>query len=706
MRKGLLYGGWVLLLAVLVTLVAWQGSFSMEWYSPQTAKETYLLWAVSILIFILMVTLGFMLMRTSVRLYVDRRTNREGSRIRTKLVLGALALTIVPVFFQVLFSIYVLTNNMARWFSRPAQNIERSLVEVNLAFELETQRRAEAQARWLGVMPETTAYLQNGLRPALFTPRFCRDNGVYLAELRPVEGAILPICSPNPVPAHGAIKILKASAPAAEGAVLVVQARMTEDLAERQILIEDEVHNYQQLESHRKETRNAYILLLLLITLFILFVATWMARLLAEQISRPIAALLAAVDQLRHGHLDYRVDTRANDELATLVRTFNEMAGELQGNERELERRRQFTEAILESIPTGVISLTADRRIQRVNSALVQMFGAERVARATQIEDLLPADDAKEIHYLLNRARRTGVASSRMELVRDRQVLHISATVSALAGLSGTRRAAGDGSGWVVVLEDTSELLRAQKAEAWHEVARRIAHEMKNPLTPIALSAERIARQLEKAGTSPEGITPEARRILGQCSRTISAEVQSVKSLVDEFSRFARFPAAQPVASDLNPVVEQALAVFSGRLDGIELDIALAEGLPEVHIDREQFKRVVVNLVDNAAEATQGAESRRIEVSTRAAAADSVELIVADTGHGIEPEDRDRLFLPYFSTKGRGTGLGLAIVHHILQEHGAQIRVEDNAPRGARFVIEIPVAPVELEARRVVASPA
>jgi nitrogen fixation/metabolism regulation signal transduction histidine kinase len=700
MRKGLLYGGWVLLLAVLVTMVAWQGSFSMEWYSPQTAKETYLLWAVSILIFLLMVTLGFMLVRTFVRLYIERRTNREGSRIRTKLMLGALALTIMPVFFQVLFSIYVLTNNMTRWFSRPAQNIEHNLVEANLAFERETQRRAEAQARWLAGLPELADYIRSGKRPTLFTPRFCRDNDIYAADLRPAEGAILPICAAGPGLVQGALKVMTASVPTAEGATLVVQARMTEDLAARQIVIEDEVHNYQQLESHRKETRNAYLLLLLLITLFILFVATWMARVLAEQISRPIAALLAAVDQLRHGHLEYRVETRADDELATLVRTFNEMAVELEGNERELERRRQFTEAILESIPTGVISLTADRRIQRVNSALVEMFGAERTARANCLEDLVGIEHAKEIHYLLNRARRTGEASSRMELQRDRQTLHISVTVAALAGLK-TEGGESPDSGWVVVLEDTSELLRAQKAEAWHEVARRIAHEMKNPLTPIALSAERIARQLDKAGASPDGLTAEMRRIVGQCSRTISAEVQSVKTLVDEFSRFARFPAAQPVPAELNGIVEQALAVFADRLDGIRLEVALAAGLPPVNVDPEQFKRVVVNLVDNAAEAVQGAPRRSIEVTTRAAAADSVELVVADTGHGIEPEDRDRLFLPYFSTKGRGTGLGLAIVHHILQEHGAQIRVEDNQPRGARFVIEIPAVPVEAESRAV-----
>jgi nitrogen fixation/metabolism regulation signal transduction histidine kinase len=362
-----------------------------------------------------------MLVRTVVRLYVDRRSNREGSRLRTKLVLGALALSIMPVFFLVLFSIYVLTNNLTRWFSRPAQNIEQSLVEVNLAFERETLRRATAQARWLAELPESREYVLTGARPQRFNRRFCESNDLFQAELRRGDGSALLVCGGSE--ARGVVTAMEGSAAIQSGGEAVVTARMEVDLAARQKEIEREVRDFKQLESHRKEVRNAYILLLLLITLFILFVATWIARMLAEQISRPIAALLAAVEQLRRGNLDYRVDTKALDEMATLVRAFNEMAGELEGNERELERRRQFTEAILESIPTGVISLTAERRIQRVNSELVQMFGAERVALASRIEDLFPPEDAREIHYLLNRARRTNVASSQMALKRDRYTM-------------------------------------------------------------------------------------------------------------------------------------------------------------------------------------------------------------------------------------------------------------------------------------------
>ncbi len=266
-------------------------------------------------------------------------------------------------------------------------------------------------------------------------------------------------------------------------------------------------------------------------------------------------------------------------------------------------------------------------------------------------------------------------------------MLHLSLTVAALD----ERRS----SGFVLVVEDTSELLRAQKAAAWHEVARRVAHEIKNPLTPIALCADRIARQLGRAEQ-----TADTRRILQECSATIAREVESVRTLVDEFSQFTRFPAAQPVLSDLNQIVDNAVSVFEGRLDGIRVDKDLAPELPWVRVDREQFKRVVVNLVDNAAEAMQESLVKRLYIGTRSTEADSVELVIADTGCGVSREDKEKLFLPYFSTKGRGTGLGLAIVNRILADHEATIRVEDNVPTGARFIVELPIpAGAEVEAK-------
>ena len=235
-----------------------------------------------------------------------------------------------------------------------------------------------------------------------------------------------------------------------------------------------------------------------------------------------------------------------------------------------------------------------------------KIFPPDHVAKAQRLEDLFPGDEAAEFRYLMKRARRTGMASRQLELKVARQTLHLAVTVSALEERMT--------SGFVVVLEDTSELLRAQKTAAWHEVARRVAHEIKNPLTPIALSAERIARQMDRLSLPPEN----ARIISRECAATISKSVESVKALVDEFSQYARFPAAHPVRCDLNEVVESALAVFAGRLDGIEMRTQLTPGLPAVNLDREQFKRVVVNLVDNAAEAMQDSLVKKLFVVTQA----------------------------------------------------------------------------------------
>jgi nitrogen fixation/metabolism regulation signal transduction histidine kinase len=360
--------------------------------------------------------------------------------------------------------------------------------------------------------------------------------------------------------------------------------------------------------------------------------------------------------------------------MASLVRAFNEMTSDLEGTSRELEMRRRFTEAILESIPTGVISLGSDERIERVNRALVGIFSKQTVETARRLSDFFNGDDLAEIRFMLKKARRTGAAACQLDLQRRNALLHLAVTA---ASLEETR-------GFVMVIEDTSDLLRAQKSAAWQEVARRIAHEIKNPLTPISLCADRIARQLLRVN-----LEPATRAILEECTQTIQQEVLTVKTLVDEFSKFSRFPSAQPVPADLNEIVRSAMAVFAGRLDGIDVIVELDEKLPLVMADTEQIKRVIVNLIDNSAEAMLDVPVRAITVRTAHTSVDTVELSVTDTGVGVSVADKEKLFLPYFSTKGRGTGLGLAIVSHIITEHQGHVRVEENQPRGARFIVEL-----------------
>jgi len=683
MKRRFLYGSGLLLLILSATLVIWQGSFDFGGYAPSDPGQTFIFWAISTLIFLLMVTLGFMLVRIGVKLYIERRSNREGSRIKTKLVLGALALSFMPVLVMVLFNYYVLNRTLEKWFMRPVEKERVALVKIARVLTDEVRARAEAQAALLASRPETLSLLTERTPATGVLEGFCRAENVAAAEIVSTSETVAERCG-DPGALRSSDKnaiIVSRLVKAGDATVgrVVLVPRIPLDLAQQRAAIESYNSEYARLAGSRQNVRNSSLLLLALITLFVLFVATWIALFLARQISVPIAALLHAAREVGEGNLSHRVQVPAIDELAGLVRGFNEMTRELESNSRELDARRRFTEAILESIPTGVISVSSDGRIQRVNRALKQIFPDEQLTHATRLEDLFSREDTAEIRYLMKRARRTGMASRQMELRSERQTRHLSITVSALE-----ERVR---SGFVIVLEDTSDLLRAQKAAAWNEVARRVAHEIRNPLTPIALSAERIARQLERAAAPPDVV-----RIVKDCTDTIANEVESVKNLVNEFSQFARFPAAQPVRCDLNEVVESALAVFTGRLDGIELRADLTVGLPAVNVDKEQFKRVIVNLVDNAAEAMQDSPVKRIWIATRAGVAETVELTVSDTGCGVTAEDKEKLFLPYFSTKGRGTGLGLAIANHILSEHNAHIRAEDNLPAGTRFILEIPAA--------------
>ena len=664
MRKRIWIGGATLLLAILATLVVWQGSFDFGNYGPESTTQVYLFWSISTLVFLLTVTLGFMLFRTAVKIYIERQTNFEGSRMRTKLVVGALALVFLPVLFLVIFSIQVMNRNLDKWFSRPADLVVKNLIDIGNQIHRETKLKLEAQAQWLA------AEIERNSKPAPVD--WCKRLELERAWIQDGDEQQI-LCSTQRVAPQG----IQVSAAIDDRRTLFLVGHVAVDLAQREREIRESEARYKELSSKKKEFRQFYIQLIVLISLFILFFATWVALFLAKQLSLPIAALLKGSQEVRAGNLGHRVSVKAIDELAMLVRAFNEMTQTLEINDRELERRRRFTEAILESIPTGVLSLAPDGRILRTNRALASIFPDHGVPE--RLEDLLPAEEAAEIRYLMKRARRTGFASRTLDFDLHGRTLHLGVTLSALDDKQN--------SGFVLVLEDTSELLRAQKAAAWHEVARRIAHEIKNPLTPIALSAERLRRMLDRVPPN----SPEQVRVIRECSELISQEVESLRGLVDEFSQFARFPAAQPRLADLNDIIHNGLSVFAGRLDGVDIRLDLAPNLPSLNLDPEQIKRVVVNLVDNAAEAMQDRPLRRLFISTTAPTPETVELAVSDTGPGISTEDREKLFLPYFSTKSRGTGLGLAIVNHILQEHGALIRIEDNRPAGARFVIEFPV---------------
>ena len=334
--------------------------------------------------------------------------------------------------------------------------------------------------------------------------------------------------------------------------------------------------------------------------------------------------------------------------------------------------------------------MNAERRVTHVNHSLLRLFhplgvesGTAAVLIGAPLRDVFAIDVLADLEPLLRRADRMGTTTTQMEMAVQAATLSVAVTVATL-------KHDGQGLGYVLVFEDLSELLKAQKQAAWREVARRVAHEIKNPLTPIALSAERIRRHLQR----PAPPDAASLQVLNSCADTIAGAVETVRSLVDEFSTLARFPTAQPQSANINSIVNNTLAMFDGRLDNICVRTSLSPELPNVMADPEAIKRALANLLDNAAEAMQNAMFREIEISTALVATrDVVEIAVADTGHGVTRELKERLFLPYFSTKKRGTGLGLAIVHRIIEDHHGSIRVEENKPVGARFVVELPIVP-------------
>jgi two-component system nitrogen regulation sensor histidine kinase NtrY len=434
-----------------------------------------------------------------------------------------------------------------------------------------------------------------------------------------------------------------------------------------------------------------YVSFFLMLTLMILVGATWMGLYMAKRITRPVQLLATAAHEIGAGRLDYRVEVQSHDEFGSLADAFNLMAGELSSSRQRLERsavelerrhhdvegRRRYVETVLERIASGVMSVDADGRIRTWNSAARRLLGIDSDLSGLRAADVLGSAELKPLGTLIGDASTARDARPQeVSITRDGRELHLAVVTSPL------RRADGSSDGLVVVFDDISPLIRAQKVAAWREVARRLAHEIKNPLTPIQLSAERLRRHFVQA--------PDATRTLvEECASTIIGEVESLKGLVDEFSQFARMPAPRAVPTEVHRLLDDALSLYDGLLTEVRIHRRYASGLPRASVDPEQMRRVILNLVDNAVEAMGRAGT--IEILTEHDQTNNLlRIIVADDGPGIPPAERDKLFLPYYSTKQRGSGLGLAIVRRIVAEHGGAIDVADNVPRGTRFVLELP----------------
>jgi len=711
----------IALFVVFVVSIS-QTAFNLKFIQPDTNESTFVFATLSALIFLLLLALTYVLLRNVLKLYAERRLGALGSKFRTRMLVGALLLSVLPVIAQFGSAYILLNRSIDKWFSLPVEEVREDTEAVAAMLSRYVAQNARAEAYGIASQPEVQrafqsdnfapvitefrrheATLQGGFALALL------DNELEASFAAPAAWALLrPQIPMEQVLAESPARFswqgheyLLSSTPVGTRGLIVVAMPLPAEFNETLHQIEASQQRYLQLARERKLVRRTYLFLLLLITASVLFAATWLALFVAKLVTRPVEALGEAMQEISDGKLDYRLEVSAADELGDLVRSFNRMAAQLENSRRQIEassrdladanaaveQRRRHIETILESIPTGVISLGADRTVTHVNSSFLRMFRHPDADKSLPegmvggtLEKILPVEVVEDLQPLLRRADRMGTTTTQMEMTAQHARMNVAVTVATLQHM--TRRL-----GYVLVFEDLSDLLKAQKQAAWSEVARRVAHEIKNPLTPIALSAERIRRYLER-GIAPDDASV---KVIDNCAQTIGSAVETVRTLVDEFSTLARFPAAHPHPEDVNKVVAGALAMFDGRLDGIMVRSALAPDLPKVSADGESLKRAIANLVDNAAEAMKDSLVREIHISTALVASkDAVEIVVADSGHGVSQELKEKLFLPYFSTKQRGTGLGLAIVNRIVEEHQGSIRVEENSPVGARFIIELP----------------
>ncbi|HET6144010.1 MAG TPA: ATP-binding protein [Candidatus Acidoferrales bacterium] len=708
----------VLLLAAVFTL----GSLTL----PFEPRDQVVLYALSTFLVAALIVFLFILGRTLVRLGAERLAHKPGSRFKTKMVMGAIAVSFLPVIVLFFVSYALLNRTLVLWFPRPleiATDASRALVNE--------MSRADAD-RMAGIAKDVAgAAAADSARDTMhaFDQTFARgadlawevnETGRPIAVAMNPNLQMPPAASPGPANAHpdppsfvrqipgGAElweysgKVFLAGRAKSANGFLLAGRIVPDDFQERIKEIATQTAAYEKQRQHLRTYKNQMLATLLLFTILLIFAATWAAFFLSKQVTVPIQALAQATQAIIEGNYETRVNVQANDELETLVNSFNRMTEQLGDSRRqidiftqnlqqavqELERRRTLMETILENIPTGVISVDETEAIRRVNPAAVRMFG-ESSRQAQNFAQLLGEEAARFVHVLMRRSLRLGTATQELEFSASGRLLRAAVTVSSLGPLRSNR-------GYVVVVDDLTDLLRAQKAAAWQEVAQRIAHEIKNPLTPIQLSSQRLSRYLERQRESvSKNDSPELVKLVTECSGLIEREVRVLESLVGEFSQFARFPTAKLAPVSPNEIVNEALSVFEGRLEGIHIRKDLAPDLPVIRADSELLRRVLVNLIDNAAESMEDSTVKDLLLRTHFNNdREIVEIIVSDSGHGISPEDKDRLFLPHFSTKDRGTGLGLAIASRIMAEHHGSIRAEDNLPTGAKFILQLPMAEV------------
>ena len=730
-RAVLLLSLGVVLLFVLLGVQNWFNTSSISFLNPETSGETLATTGLTVVLFLLLIGLLMLLLRNILKLYADQGSSALGARLRTRMVLGASLIAMTPAVLMFLFSFQLMNRSIDRWFSPNMSQLRTDSTRVvqELAEYVANNARVEAESIASSGAPDQP---QPALHNALGSHRITLTGGfiiVYGKDRAKIAGFqepgetsssyLVPWLDEGEqernLPLHGdfSASLLESAqrtdlpivvvgsheyelgmSATASGKRVIVALPIPQGLSKTAIRIRAGAEEYWQLFRMRRQVRSNFFLVLLLVTVLVFFASVWLAMFLSKQITRPVSALADAMDAIAAGKYQQRVKLITTGEMADLVGSFNHMAADLEASRQlaetssaqltaanqAIEQRRRELETILETIPSGVVTLDNTGAVLQANHAFGALMGlgTDLDLHGQTIQALVPAECADDFGSVIRRGQRMGAASAEIELHARGRTMHLGVT-SARLDLAHARP------GTILVVEDTTELLRAQRQVAWKEVAQRVAHEIKNPLTPIALSAERIGKHLDRGA-------PDSPGVIRKCADVILTCVGTLRTLVDQFSALAQFPASQPRACDMNQVVDEAVALFAGRLDGISVKRDLEPGLPPVMADPEAIRRALANLIDNAAEAMHGSLLRVLGVGSALAEDGScVEVAVSDTGHGLTDEIRERLFLPFYSTKHRGTGLGLSIAAKIAQEHGGSIRAESNSPKGARFILRVPL---------------
>jgi len=692
---------------------------------PPLTRHTSLL---SNLVVILLFDISFLLLglllllvgRNLAKVIFEHRRGLIGSKFQVRLVLGFIAVALVPSLFLLIVAGAFLRADVASWFNPEYERVLDDSLDIAKVYYLSAANNAahfareiarEAAAKGL-LRPERRAELKSFIEERqedynLGTIEvFDRGRRLLLIALSPKTPTGIGVSPDSPLLAQtlgghamtrtdrfGKSDVIRGSAPiyaspesdTVMGAV-VVDYYLPRSLAQRAAGISQTFEDYFQLRTLRQPIMRSYFLALMLIGLVVVLLASWFGMYLARGVTVPIKLLAEGTQAIAHGDLEHEIPSVGDDEIGQLVNSFNRMTADLRSSQTELERRRAYTETLLRNVSAGVVGLDSQGVITAINSYAERMLGLKagevlgrrwrsvfQPALADALEEIFA--EHRRPHEVRSSIKLQPAGGSEIELMVAASTL-------------------GDGAdgelGTVLFLEDVSQLAKVERMEAWREVARRIAHEIKNPLTPIQLSAERLRRQLAERASDGDA------RLIDECTRIIIGEVEDLKRLVGEFSAFARMPHLNPVPGDLNPLVEETVATFREANPGVDFATVLASLLPQIAIDRDALKRAIVNLLENAVNAAVGANPNgggpNIEVRTALDAESGVvTLEVSDNGPGIPQALRSRIFEPYFSTRKGGTGLGLAIVSAIVADHHGFVRVRDNQPRGSRFVLEFPI---------------